>query len=111
MRHAGSACLCAAGAAHVHAELLRQHDVSGPRYTSCPTAERFTTAFGADDHTAALRARAEGSDSDRARSLVKVDATTVEMTAVGWYFVRSIAMVFDRRLQADRCSAGCSRVL
>ena len=27
-------------------ELIRKHDVSGPRYTSYPTADRFVGAFG-----------------------------------------------------------------
>uniref|UniRef100_UPI000D397EEE oxygen-independent coproporphyrinogen III oxidase n=1 Tax=unclassified Variovorax TaxID=663243 RepID=UPI000D397EEE len=42
------------------AELLRQFDVPGPRYTSYPTADRFVEAFGADDHAHALRLRREG---------------------------------------------------
>ena len=34
----------------IDAELLRKFDVSGPRYTSYPTADRFVEAFGADDY-------------------------------------------------------------
>ena len=30
-------------------ELIRRFDVSGPRYTSYPTADRFVEAFGMDD--------------------------------------------------------------
>ncbi|MDH4190464.1 MAG: oxygen-independent coproporphyrinogen III oxidase, partial [Betaproteobacteria bacterium] len=30
--------------------LIRKYDVSGPRYTSYPTADRFVEAFGADDY-------------------------------------------------------------
>lgn len=37
--------------------LIRRFDVSGPRYTSYPTADRFHGDFGAADHAAALRAR------------------------------------------------------
>lgn len=34
----------------VSLELLRQFDVSGPRYTSYPTADRFVEAFGAETY-------------------------------------------------------------
>jgi oxygen-independent coproporphyrinogen-3 oxidase len=35
------------------------------------------------------------------QGLVEVDAAGIQVTAMGWYFVRAIAMVFDRYLQAD----------
>lgn len=35
--------------------LIRRHDRPAPRYTSYPTADRFTDAFGPDDYVAALR--------------------------------------------------------
>jgi oxygen-independent coproporphyrinogen III oxidase len=41
-------------------ELLRRHDVNGPRYTSYPTADRFVDAFGPTDYAQALRQRAGG---------------------------------------------------
>jgi oxygen-independent coproporphyrinogen-3 oxidase len=41
-------------------DLLRRHDVNGPRYTSYPTADRFVEAFGPDDYAQALRQRREG---------------------------------------------------
>ncbi len=41
-------------------ELLRRFDVSGPRYTSFPTADRFVEAFTADDYTQALNQRRSG---------------------------------------------------
>ncbi len=47
-------------AAPVSAELLRRHDVAGPRYTSYPTADRFVEAFGPDDYTRALQQRRSG---------------------------------------------------
>jgi oxygen-independent coproporphyrinogen-3 oxidase len=43
--------------------------------------------------------------------LVEVQADAIEVTALGWYFVRSIAMVFDRHLQADRAREHFSRVI
>ncbi|MGI9134462.1 MAG: oxygen-independent coproporphyrinogen III oxidase [Rhodoferax sp.] len=47
-------------------ELLRRFDVSGPRYTSYPTADRFIEAFTADDYAQALTQRRAGA---AARSL------------------------------------------
>lgn len=41
-------------------ELLRQYDVSGPRYTSYPTADRFVEAFTAEDYSRALTQRRSG---------------------------------------------------
>ncbi len=36
------------------------------------------------------------------QGLVTIDTQGVQVTAQGWYFVRAVAMVFDRYLQADR---------
>ncbi len=44
----------------VSPELLRKFDVSGPRYTSYPTADRFVEAFSADDYVRALEQRRDG---------------------------------------------------
>lgn len=35
------------------------------------------------------------------QGLVKVDAEGIEVTDTGWFFVRAVAMVFDRHLQAN----------
>lgn len=43
--------------------------------------------------------------------LVSVDAQGIQVTARGWFFVRAVAMVFDRHLQADRQRARFSRIL
>jgi len=40
-------------------ELLQRFDVAGPRYTSYPTADRFTPSFGAEEYAVALRGLAE----------------------------------------------------
>ncbi len=37
--------------------LIRKHDVSGPRYTSYPTADRFTDAFGEAEFISSLKNR------------------------------------------------------
>jgi len=50
----------AAVAEPVSEDLIRRFDVSGPRYTSYPTADRFVEAFSADDYTQALKLRRSG---------------------------------------------------
>ena len=47
----------------------------------------------------------------QAQGLVEVDATGIQVTATGWYFVRAVAMVFDKYLQADRNRARFSRII
>ncbi|MBS1188124.1 MAG: oxygen-independent coproporphyrinogen oxidase [Burkholderiaceae bacterium] len=42
-------------------DLIRRFDIAGPRYTSYPTADRFTPAFGADDLARHLAQRAADS--------------------------------------------------
>ncbi|MBK9440120.1 MAG: oxygen-independent coproporphyrinogen III oxidase [Comamonadaceae bacterium] len=45
------------------------------------------------------------------QGLVQLDATGIQVTAKGWFFVRAVAMVFDRYLQADRTRAKFSKIL
>jgi oxygen-independent coproporphyrinogen-3 oxidase len=45
------------------------------------------------------------------RGLVTLDATGIQVTADGWFFVRAVAMVFDRYLQTDRTRAKFSRII
>jgi oxygen-independent coproporphyrinogen-3 oxidase len=45
------------------------------------------------------------------QGLVQLDTTGVQVTAKGWFFVRAVAMVFDRYLQADRTRARFSKIL
>ena len=45
------------------------------------------------------------------KGLVVVDDCGIQVTAMGWYFVRGVAMVFDRYLQADRNRARFSRII
>ena len=44
----------------INPELLKRYDVSGPRYTSYPTADRFVEAFGEVDYLQALEQRRDG---------------------------------------------------
>ena len=50
------------------------------------------------------------SDLD-AEKLLHLTDSGLELTAGGWFFVRAIAMVFDKYLQADRSRAQYSRIL
>ena len=43
--------------------------------------------------------------------LVEVTDTDIQVTATGWFFVRAVAMVFDRNLQADRVRERFSRII
>ena len=45
------------------------------------------------------------------QGLVSVGDRDVQVTADGWFFVRAIAMVFDRYLQADRTRAKFSKII
>ncbi len=43
--------------------------------------------------------------------LVQVSDQEIQVTATGWYFVRAIAMVFDRHLQSDKLRERFSRII
>jgi len=45
------------------------------------------------------------------QGLVAVDEAGIQVTASGWFFVRGVAMLFDRYLQADRNRARFSRII
>ena len=45
------------------------------------------------------------------QGMVQVDAQAIHITAQGWYFVRAVAMVFDRYLQTDRTRAQFSKII
>lgn len=46
-----------------HPRVAASFDVSGPRYTSYPTADRFVEAFGQDEYTLALQQRKLGTSA------------------------------------------------
>ena len=46
-----------------------------------------------------------------ASGLVLLDAGSIEVTELGRFFVRSVAMVFDRQLQSDRTREHFSRAI
>jgi len=43
--------------------------------------------------------------------LVEITDDCITVTAKGWFFVRGVALVFDRYLQADRNRARFSRII
>ncbi len=43
--------------------------------------------------------------------LVTVDGREIVVTATGWYFVRGVALVFDKHLQADKTRQQFSRII
>ncbi|MEO8544298.1 MAG: oxygen-independent coproporphyrinogen III oxidase [Burkholderiaceae bacterium] len=43
--------------------------------------------------------------------MVVLENSGILVTAMGWYFVRAVAMVFDRHLQSDRNRARFSRII
>ncbi len=45
------------------------------------------------------------------QGLVRLTDTGVEVTPMGWFFVRGVAMVFDKYLQADRTRARFSKII
>ncbi len=45
------------------------------------------------------------------QGLVTLDQTGIQVTSDGWFFVRAVAMVFDRYLQTDRTRAKFSKII
>jgi oxygen-independent coproporphyrinogen-3 oxidase len=45
------------------------------------------------------------------QGLVVVDENSIQVTAQGWFFVRGVAMVFDKYLQTDRTRAKFSKII
>ena len=45
------------------------------------------------------------------QGLVVVNGQSIEVTVQGWFFVRAVAMVFDRYLQADRNRSRFSKII
>jgi oxygen-independent coproporphyrinogen-3 oxidase len=45
------------------------------------------------------------------QGLVSIDTAGIDVTPQGWFFVRAVAMVFDRYLQSDRTRARFSKII
>lgn len=47
----------------------------------------------------------------QAQGLVQLSETGIQVTSMGWFFVRGVAMVFDRYVQADRNRKRFSKII
>lgn len=63
------------------------------------------------DFKSYFAAELENLRSMEEKGLVEVNDTSIQVTAMGWFFVRGVAMVFDRYLQADHTRARFSRII
>jgi oxygen-independent coproporphyrinogen-3 oxidase len=45
------------------------------------------------------------------QGLVVIDDAGIQVTVEGWFFVRTVAMLFDRYLQSDRDRARFSKII
>jgi oxygen-independent coproporphyrinogen-3 oxidase len=45
------------------------------------------------------------------QGLLTIDDTGIHVTELGWFFVRGVAMVFDKYLQADKNRARFSKII
>lgn len=50
-------------------------------------------------------------ESQQAAGMIEMDESGIEVTELGWFFVRGIAMVFDQYLQADQHRARFSKII
>ena len=50
-------------------------------------------------------------DAMQSQGLVQLSDTGIQVTAMGWFFVRGVAMVFDRYLQADLNRTRFSKII
>ena len=58
-----------------------------------------------------FRAELERLEELAAQGLVILEPEAIQLTPMGWYFVRAVAMVFDRYLQADRNRERFSKII
>jgi oxygen-independent coproporphyrinogen-3 oxidase len=47
----------------------------------------------------------------QAQGLVQLNDASIQVTPMGWFFVRGVAMVFDRYLQSDRSRSRYSKII
>lgn len=63
------------------------------------------------DFRSYFAAEMEGLQALVEQGLVTMDESGIQVTPNGWFFVRAVAMVFDRYLQADRNRARFSKII
>ena len=88
-------------------ELIRKYDGFGPRYTSYPTADRFTEAFTAEHLVNALlgrfaRAAAAAAVAVRARAVLQHDLLLLRVQQGHHQGSRALGQVHRLRRQGDR---------
>ncbi|WP_233252212.1 hypothetical protein [Limnohabitans sp. 2KL-17] len=47
----------------------------------------------------------------QAQGLVQLNDASIQVTPMGWFFVRGVAMVFDRYIQSDRSRSRYSKII
>jgi oxygen-independent coproporphyrinogen-3 oxidase len=45
------------------------------------------------------------------QGLVTLDDSGIQVSSMGWFFLRTVAVVFDRYLQSDRTRARFSKII
>jgi oxygen-independent coproporphyrinogen-3 oxidase len=63
------------------------------------------------DSRSYFRAEIESLEGHVRDGLITMDDTSIEVTPQGWFFVRAIAMTFDKYLRADQTRAKFSRII
>ena len=63
------------------------------------------------DFRSAFAAELAALEPLQASGLVVLEPDAIEVTSLGWYFVRSVAMVFDRHLRADQARVQYSKLI
>jgi oxygen-independent coproporphyrinogen-3 oxidase len=58
-----------------------------------------------------FRAELQELENLRELGLVEIEPRAIQVTPIGWYFVRAVAMVFDRYLRADAVRERFSRII
>ena len=59
----------------------------------------------------AIKTELEDLEELQTLGLCEVSDDGVQVTPTGWYFVRAVAMVFDRHLRADQTRERFSRII
>ncbi len=98
------------GLALSHDDLVRRAVIMGLMCQGRVAFESVELAYLIDfEHTFA--AELEACQALAKDGLIEMSSREIVVTELGWFFVREVAMLFDRHLQADRQRARYSRVI
>ena len=98
------------GLALTRDDLLRRSVIMGLMCQGSLVVESVEQAWLIDFHQY-FAAELEQLRSMEGQGLVKLTGDAIQVTELGWYFVRGVAMVFDKNLQADRTRAKFSKII